>query len=213
TLRAINCIVNRDGSLHGDNTDARGLEMDLREAELDLSGRLAVIIGAGGAAAAGLLAVLRLGAARVALCNRTPQRAVRMARRFGHVLAAYGLSREVIEARGLDSLRDADLIGAAAAVINATPMGLKTGGFVEIAYQAAPADCLFYDMVYAREPTPFLAPAIARGLRSLDGAGMLANQGALAFELFNGLAPPAGTMRGALMAALGRSELPVKQSV
>jgi shikimate dehydrogenase len=208
-LGAINCVVNRDGSLRGDNTDARGLEMDLREAELDLNGRLAVIVGAGGAAAAALLAAMRLGAARIALCNRTPQRAVGLARRFVHVMAAHGLARGAIEPRGLDSLLDRDLVSAARIMINATPMGLKTGGFAEIAYDAAPADCLFYDMVYARDPTPFLAPALARGLRSLDGAGMLANQGVLAFELFNAVAPPAGVMRGALMAALGRPEPPV----
>lgn len=209
TLGAINCVVNRDGSLHGDNTDARGLEMDLREAEIDLSGRLAIVVGAGGAAAAALLAIMRLGATRIALCNRTPRRAVRLARRFIHVMAAHGLARGAIEARGLEALADGDLISGAAIVINATPMGLKTGGFTDMAYDAAGADCIFYDMVYARDPTPFLAPALARGLRSLDGAGMLANQGVLAFELFNEVAPPAGVMRAALMAALGRSELPV----
>lgn len=208
-LGAINCVVNRDGALHGDNTDARGLEMDLREAGLALAGCLAVIAGAGGAAAAAVLASIRLGAARIALCNRTPQRAARLARRFTRVLAAYGHARGAIEARGLDSLLDRGLLAGAAIVINATPMGLKTGGFAEIAYDAAASDCLFYDMIYAREPTPFLAPALARGLRSLDGAGMLANQGALAFELFNGSAPPAGVMRGALMAALGRANPPI----
>src|SRR5271163_2538187 len=51
-LGAINCVVNRDGVLTGDNTDARGLEADLRLASLVLEGKLAVIVGAGGAAAA-----------------------------------------------------------------------------------------------------------------------------------------------------------------
>jgi shikimate dehydrogenase len=156
-----------------------------------------------------VLSAIRLGAARIALCNRTPQRAVRLARRFIHVLLAHGLARGAIEAWGLDSLNDRDLMAGAAIVINATPMGLKTDGFAEMAYDAAAPDCIFHDMIYAREPTPFLAPALARGLRSLDGAGMLANQGVLAFELFNGAPPPAGVMRGALMAALGRADLPV----
>jgi shikimate 5-dehydrogenase len=59
-------------------------------------------------------------------------------------------------------------------------------------------------MIYAREPTPFLAPALELGRRAIDGAGMLINQGVLAFELFNSVAPPAGVMRAALMSALGR---------
>jgi shikimate dehydrogenase len=89
-------------------------------------------------------------------------------------------------------------------MINATPMGLKTGNFAEIAYRATSAECVFYDMIYARDATPFIAPALTLGRRALDGAGMLVNQGALAFELFNDVSAPAGVMRTALMAALGR---------
>src|SRR2546430_7699683 len=48
-LGAINCVINRDGELSGDNTDARGLETDLRESGLKLEGRTVVIVGAGGA--------------------------------------------------------------------------------------------------------------------------------------------------------------------
>src|ERR1700722_15908764 len=48
-LRAVNCIINRSGGLHGDNTDARGLEADLRDRQIVIEGGLAVIIGAGGA--------------------------------------------------------------------------------------------------------------------------------------------------------------------
>jgi shikimate 5-dehydrogenase len=50
-----------------------------------------------------------------------------------------------------------------------------------------------------------MAPALALNRRSLDGAGMLLNQGVLAFELFNSLAAPAAVMRDALLAALGRA--------
>jgi shikimate 5-dehydrogenase len=59
-------------------------------------------------------------------------------------------------------------------------------------------------MIYARQATPFLAPALALGKRALDGAGMLLNQGALAFELFNNVTAPIAAMRTALMSALGR---------
>jgi shikimate dehydrogenase len=60
-------------------------------------------------------------------------------------------------------------------------------------------------LIYAREPTPFLAPALALGRRALDGSGMLINQGALAFELFNGVTAPTAVMRTALMKGLGRA--------
>jgi shikimate dehydrogenase len=52
-LGAVNCVVNRRGTLRGDNTDARGLERDLRDLRCELRGRLAVVIGAGRANLAG----------------------------------------------------------------------------------------------------------------------------------------------------------------
>jgi len=205
-LRAVNCVINRNGELHGDNTDARGLEADLRAQHVSIAGELAVIIGAGGAASAAVLAALRLDAARIVICNRTIARANRLARSFARYLGTRGggRSRQTIEARGLDTLVNVTTMSAATIVINATPMGLKTGGFASLSYAATPSECVFYDMIYAREPTPFLAPPLALGRRAIDGAGMLINQGVLAFELFNGVAPPAGVMRAALMSALGR---------
>ncbi|HZP46778.1 MAG TPA: shikimate dehydrogenase [Candidatus Binataceae bacterium] len=203
-LGAINCVVNRDGRLHGDNTDARGLEQDLREAGLDLAGKRALIIGAGGAAASAILAVIRLGAEAIALCNRTLGRAQELARRFEHYV---GDARRAtrLEVAGLQALTIPATWASCALVINATSLGLGGDPFPPLAYEATPSDCCFYDLIYARAPTPFLAPALAMGRVARDGAGMLANQGALAFELFNGIAPPRGLMRATLMAALGRS--------
>jgi shikimate dehydrogenase len=207
TLGAINCVINRGGTLHGDNTDARGLEMDLRERGVVLDQRLALIVGAGGAAASAVLACVRLGATRIVVANRTVARANRMARRFAQHLRARGGGppSQMIEARGLDTLTNATTMAAAAIVINATPMGLKTSGFAPLSIAATAAECLFYDMVYAREPTPFLAQALAHRRSAADGAGMLVNQGILAFELFNGIKAPDGVMRHALMSALGRA--------
>lgn len=202
-LGAINCVVNRDGELHGDNTDARGLERDLRESGVTISGRRVVVVGAGGAAASAVLACTRIGVERILLCNRTIERGIKLAHRF--TLLGRALSGISIDAEGLDKLADAAALTDVALVINATPMGLKTGGFARLAYDAAPTDCVFYDMVYARAATPFLAPALASGRRARDGAGMLLNQGALAFELFNNVAAPIAAMRAALMAALGRA--------
>ncbi len=202
TLGAINCVVNRNGELYGDNTDARGLELDLRGSGVTLEGRTVMIIGAGGAAASAVLACTRRGAGKILLCNRSIERATKLAHRFARL--GHALTRIPIHAGGLDKLTEPAALADIALLINATPMGLKTGGFAALAYEAAPADCVFYDMVYAREPTPFITPALALGRCALDGAGMLLNQGVLAFELFNDVAAPVAVMRAALMAALGR---------
>jgi shikimate dehydrogenase len=199
-LGAVNCVVNRRGTLRGDNTDARGLERDLRDLGCDLHGRLAIVIGAGGGAASSVLTCMRLGASRVVIVNRTPARALTLARR----LSAKGMTRAAGEPRGLDTLMDSALLADAGLILNATSMGLTTGRFARLDYESTPADCLFYDLIYSREPTEFLKPALAANRRATDGAGMLANQGELAFKLFNRIAPPAGVMRAALFNALGR---------
>ncbi len=198
-LGAVNCVVNRRGALRGDNTDALGLERDLRDLECDLRGQLAIVIGAGGGAASSVLACKRLGASRVVIVNRTPARAAALARR----LSARGITRAAGEPRGLDALMDSVLLADAGLIVNATSMGLTTGRFARLDYHSTAADCFFYDLIYAPEPTAFMKPALAAGRRAADGAGMLVNQGELAFKLFNRVAPPAGVMRAALFNSLG----------
>jgi shikimate dehydrogenase len=198
-LGAVNCVVNRRGGLRGDNTDARGLEHDLRDLGCELRGRLAIVIGAGGGAASSVLTCARLGAKRVVIVNRTPARAAALARRF----SARG-AQATGEPRGLDALMDSELLAGARLIVNATSMGLTTDRFARLDYSSTASDCLFYDLIYAREPTAFLKPALAAERRATDGAGMLVSQGELAFKLFNRVAPPVGVMRAALFNALGR---------
>ncbi len=199
-LGAINCVINRRGRLVGDNTDSRGLERDLRALRAPIAGSTAIVVGAGGAAAAAVLAMIRMKAARVVIANRTRKRASALMKRF--LPAASRATR--IEAAGLAALTDAKLLADSACVINATSMGLTTRGFTPTDYSSTPRRCFFYDMLYSRVPTPFLAGAARAHRRCADGAGMLIEQGELAFQLFNDVAPPPGVMRRALEAALNR---------
>ena len=201
-LRAVNCVVNRRGKLFGDNTDARGLEHDLGELGAKLRSESALIIGAGGAAAAAVLACLRLRVARIVVANRTASRARALVRRFTSLTRS---SKVRFEARGLVALEDRALFADVAIVLNATPMGLRGSRFAPLHYDATRTECFFYDLLYAAGPTAFLTPAIALGRPYADGAGMLVAQGELAFRLFNQVAPPAGVMRQALDRALGRA--------
>jgi len=198
-LAAVNCVINRGGILYGDNTDARGLERDLCAHGLEIREGIAIVIGAGGAAASAILACARLGAAQIVIANRTRERGERLARRLSRAMrGTQGASQ--LGARGLDALVDRELLASARIVLNATPMGLTTPRFARLDYQATLGHCFFYDLLYGAEPTAFLKPAIALKRQFADGAGMLINQGELAFELFNGVAPPRGVMRAALHA-------------
>lgn len=198
-LGAVNCVVNRGGELSGDNSDARGLERDLRARRINIGGKTVIVIGAGGASAAALLGCSRLGAGEIILVNRTRERAEVLADRFRATEAP------AIAVRGLDALNDGVLLSEAAAIINATPMGLTTAEFAKLDYASTPASCFFYDTIYSAKPTAFLRPAIALGRKHADGAGMLAGQGEIAFELFNGVAPPRGLMMQVLSERLGRA--------
>lgn len=195
-LGAVNCIVNRKSGLLGDNTDARGLEMDLRELKIDLRGRPVMVIGAGGGAAAAILALRRLGAGRITIANRTRAHAVKLARRFA--------ARE-LQVRGLEALVDRELLAGLALVLNATSAGLSARRFPELDYRATARSCFFYDLLYGSTPSAFLRPALQLGRAGADGAGMLLGQGMLAFRLFNRVESPAEAMRLALERALGRA--------
>ncbi|MGH7913783.1 MAG: shikimate dehydrogenase [Candidatus Binataceae bacterium] len=204
-LGAINCIVNRPSGLYGDNTDARGLERDLGSLSVALKNATAVVIGAGGAAVSAVVACLRRGVNEVVIANRTPARAAALVRRLTTRLPR-PLGGAALSVRGLDALADAALLGRATIIINATPMGLTQPRFTRIDYAQTQRECFFFDLIYAAQPTAFLRPAIALGRRAADGAGMLVSQGELAFELFNGVAPPPGVMRRALWERLSRGD-------
>ena len=101
-LEAVNCVVNRDGVLLGTNTDGEGFVASLaRGAAFTPPGRRCLVIGAGGAARAVVLALAEAGASEVAVLNRTPERAATaaaLAGRVGSVVRAAG--RDLAEAVG-----------------------------------------------------------------------------------------------------------------
>ncbi len=196
--RAVNTVVmHEDGTLAGDNTDVVGLERALVEAGL---GRrrvdLAVLLGAGGSARA---AVAALGgrARRVAIAARRPDRAHALAREMRRVTSAELVVLDLADlAPGGPAARE--LLGAASVVVNATSLGMHGEAFAPLDVAATTAHCLFYDLVYTRARTPFLAPAARRGRPVANGLGMLLHQGAAAFTAWTGRRAPIEAMRRAL---------------
>jgi shikimate dehydrogenase len=152
-----------------------------------------VIVGAGGSARAVGTALATAGCARITVANRTPARGEDLVARLAALGApAFPVTLAAL-ARG-DVLTDADL------VVNTTPLGLS-GARLSVRHAAAPRRCLFVDLVYGTRPTPFLARAARTGHRTLDGAAMLLEQGALAFEAWTGRPAPRAAMARALRTA------------
>src|SRR5262249_59397777 len=80
---AVNTLVRTEGGWRGENTDGLGLVADLAERHrIDLRGRKCLLLGAGGAIAAVLPALLDAGVATATLANRSPERADQLADRF-----------------------------------------------------------------------------------------------------------------------------------
>lgn len=196
--RAVNTIINRRGTLVGDNTDAPGLDRDWTEIGLPPKIDLAVILGAGGAARATAVA-LTSRARRIVVAARRSARARSLARDMNRIsyVPVTGVPLSEL-APGHDA--SSDHLGGAALVVNATSVGMEGEDFFPLDVASTPRDCRFYDLIYTRQRTPFLALA-ARSRRPIsNGLGMLLHQGALAFEQWTGLEPPLDVMRRALRA-------------
>lgn len=199
---AVNTIVNRDGVLHGDNTDVPGLSRALDEAGLAPRAKLALVLGAGGSARAAVVALARRSRTVVVAARREAQ-----ARKLIDELAAGVRARlEVAPLAdfGVPRGAAATLLARADVVVNTTPVGMHGEDFLPFAFAATGPDCLFYDLVYTERATPFLAAARRARRRGANGLGMLLHQGAVAFELWTGVAPPVEVMRRALRSAAPR---------
>jgi shikimate dehydrogenase len=193
---AVNTIVNRDGTLFGDNTDGRGFLVSLQERSLSPRRQEIVLIGAGGATRAVLVSLIRAGSARITIVNRTLAKAQALVRAYG------ALCKTQLEARPLDILRDPALLKSAALVVNCTSVGLHGEEFPPLAYAATPRNCLFYDLLYRPGLTSFLQQARKARRPIIDGRRMLLHQGALAFSLWTREPAPIEVMARALARAL-----------
>jgi shikimate dehydrogenase len=198
--RAVNTVIRTPAGLAGDNTDGDGFLAALAEARQRVRGVEVLLVGAGGSARGVAHALVRAGAARIVVANRTPARARALARALGARRAS---------AAGLDLLADRRAVAGFDLIVNCTSGGLvaKAGGGARDALAALPVsatrpDVLCCDLLYGRTLSPFLRRARAAARRTLDGRGMLLHQGALAFELWTGRPAPLGVMRRALGPAL-----------
>jgi shikimate dehydrogenase len=189
-LGAVNCVLRRGDRLVGDNTDGAGFVESLRHGVgLDPSGRRCLVVGAGGAARAVVLALAGAGAAEVVVVNRTPERAA----------AAAALAGPRGRVGTAADASQADL------VVEATPAGMDGVARVEPLVDGAslgPGQ-VAADLVYHPPVTPWLAAASASGATTLGGLGMLVHQAAAQISAWTGMASPVGAMWDAARRATG----------
>lgn len=166
-LDAVNCVINDGGVLIGESTDGEGFLRALtQETAFDPAGRSCMVLGAGGAARAVVLALARAGASDVVVVNRTPERGEQAATLAGTV----GRVGEAGDTAGVDL------------VVNATPVGMRDGEALPVDVGGLSEGAVVADLVYEPEVTPLVAAARARGLTAVGGLGMLIHQAGLQFE-------------------------------
>lgn len=193
-IGAINTIVNDNGRLKGYNTDGPGLLRALKqELGCDVAGKRVLLLGAGGACRAALVALCQAKVAWVGIANRTGSRSKQLIEEFsakfsGTAFAEYELGSSLLKTCD----EPVDLL------VNTTAVGLKGEDFGFPVVDCLKPSGTVFDMVYTPEPTILLAQARARGLAAADGLGMLAAQGEAAFALWFGQAPEPFVMRRAL---------------
>jgi shikimate dehydrogenase len=182
TIGAVNCLSFEDGAVVGHNTDAGGFVDSLQEAGINPAGRRAVLLGAGGAARA-VAAGLHDAGATVDVIARSPDKYTWTQ---AHPWTAQTLA---------DLSPHCDLlVDCTSAALDPTR---EASIPAPIPIEALPASAAVASLVYHREPA-LLAAARARGLQTVDGAGMLVHQGARALRLWLDLDPPIAAMRTAI---------------
>ena len=168
-----------DGTIGADNTDGYGFIQNLRQNAPDWDPKLApaLVLGAGGAARAIVWALLNEGTPCVRIANRTRLRAENLANHFGAKV-------EVVEWSNASEAME-----GTATIVNTTSLGMEGQPELRISFDAAPDNSLVTDIVYAPLITPFLEKANERGLKTVDGLGMLLHQAAPGFESWFGQTP------------------------
>jgi shikimate dehydrogenase len=190
---AVNTVHNVSGRLIGYNTDGDGLIRSLvTELEFTPLNKNILLLGAGGAARGALAALCRSGAGRVHVYNRTYSKAAEL---ISDMAVRY-FDTELVALP--DSLDIDAVLPHTDLVINATSLGMKCDKIPALRLELLSSSAKVYDMVYNPPVTGLLRKSARMGLRSVNGLGMLAAQGEMAFTIWTGRNPPAGLMRNIL---------------
>ena len=198
-IGAVNWIFNKNGKLIGHNTDGTGFIRALKEkVGFEAKGVDATVFGAGGAARAVVYALKNAGIKRLAIANRTLERAQELAAHFTE-----GPFKPEAISMNRDEL--ADHVPYSGLLVNTTSLGMA-GGPAELATPVTSdmisADAIGYDVVYAPPMTRFLREVEEAGATSAGGISMLVFQGIEGFEMATGQKAPVNTMFSAIERAL-----------
>ena len=193
-IGAVNTLTFIEGGIHGDNTDAPGVLQALEEdGNMPVPvGEKVVVLGAGGAARAVVVALALSGIASITIANRTVEKAVSLAEEMARK------TEVAIQGMGLADDRLPLCVRESRLLVNTATTSMDVTQPLLISADWLQPDTIVYDIVYTPPVTPLMQAAVERGCQTLGGIGMLVHQGAIAFEKWTGVTPCTETMRQAL---------------
>ena len=179
-IGAVNTVVvEADGTLTGLNTDGFGYIQSLLDVQPDWQADAGpvVVVGAGGAARAIIVALMERGAKEIRLTNRSVDKAKDMAAEFGRQVNAVPWEDRH------------EALSGAALLVNTTNQGMHGEPALDLNLRQLPSTALVSDIIYIPMETPLLAAARGRGNATVNGLGMLLHQARPAFAAWFGVLP------------------------
>jgi len=170
--QSVNTIYFQSGKVIGHNTDISGFELGIKYLKYDVKNKIVFILGAGGVVPSIIIALKKMGAAKIIISNRTKNKAEDLKKIFNEL--------EIID---WGKTPNFDMI------INATSIGLKNEEGINLDYTSVGHNKFFYDLIYNPKETIFLKRAKLFGNKAENGKMMFIYQAHQAFTIWHKLMP------------------------
>lgn len=187
-IGAVNTVINRDGKMIGHNTDGIGFFKSLEKfAAFEVKDKVMTILGGGGAATALIAQAALNGAQKINIFNQTDFLEETKAK-AKELTQKTGVAIEVFPVEDLVLIQEKVLVSDL--FVNATSVGMDGKSMIVKEDMTFPENLQVADVIYQPFATPFLKLARSRGLKAINGLGMLLFQAAEAFEAWTGQEMP-----------------------
>ncbi|MEE2808677.1 MAG: shikimate dehydrogenase [Verrucomicrobiota bacterium] len=203
-MGAVNCVVNKNGKLIGENTDGKGFVSSLQQIT-DPSGKSCVIFGAGGAARAISVEMAIAGCSKITIINRSVDRGEQLVQLL-NTRVKDSISN-TLHAEFVHWEESYQIPTTAEVIINATSIGLfpDVNARLNIDTETLKPEMVVADVIPNPPKTQLVKDATERGCQVIDGLEMLVAQGVIGIEYWTGKIPDSTIMRKGLEDVFGSS--------
>ena len=170
--QSVNTIFKENDKILGHNTDINGFELAIRGKGYNIKDKKVFILGAGGVVPSIILALRKMGAAKIILSNRTQSKAEKIKKTFSDL--------EIVNWGEVPEFN---------MIINATSLGLNKDDEIKLNYADIGQNKLFYDVIYNPSQTKFLLNAKKFGNQIENGKMMFIYQAHQSFTIWHKVMP------------------------